>query len=58
VVVTLAGAAGGAFFYFLMDRLGSRGGWKKALAITLSLLIYVVGLWMGTVLGLAGTLWN
>jgi hypothetical protein len=57
VVISLAGAAGGTFYY-LINRLLYQNNWKKALAIILSLLIYVIGLWLGTVLGLSGTLWN
>ena len=57
VVVTLAGACGGAFYYF-MDLLSSQGKLNKTVAVLLSLVVYVIGLWMGTVLGLDGTLWN
>ena len=31
---------------------------KKLLANIASLLVYTIGLWLGTVLGLDGTLWN
>lgn len=57
LVVPSAGAAGGLFFYF-MDQLRHQGGWLKALANILSLLVYIIGLWLGSVLGLDGTLWN
>jgi len=57
IVVPLAGATGG-LFYHLLNNLRSRGGSRKILANVLSLVIYVLGLWMGTVLGLAGTLWH
>ena len=57
IVVPLAGATGGVF-YFLMDYFRSQGGWKKVLANTVSFFVYVFGLWIGTVLGLVGTLWN
>jgi hypothetical protein len=57
VIVPLAGAMGGVFYYF-MDHLRYEGGWKKLLAIFLSLIGYVIALWLGTVLGLNGTLWN
>ena len=52
----LAGAMGGAF-YALMDYQSSRG-FNRTLAILLSIIVYAVGLWLGTVLGLAGTMWN
>jgi hypothetical protein len=57
VIVPLAGAMGGVFYYY-MDHLRYQGGWKKALAIILSLMVYIIGLWLGTVLGLDGTMWN
>ncbi|MES2681263.1 MAG: potassium transporter KefB [Bacteroidota bacterium] len=57
LVVPFAGAMGGAFYYF-MDHQRSRGGGRKILANVLSFLVYIFGLWMGTVLGLNGTMWN
>jgi len=57
VVVPLAGAIGGLFFYY-MDYLRYQGGWRKVVAILLSLLVYMIGLWLGTVLGLDGTMWD
>jgi hypothetical protein len=56
IVTPLAGAIGGAF-YALMDYQSSRG-FNRALAIILSLVVYFIGLWLGTVLGLAGTMWH
>lgn len=57
VVVPLAGATGGLFYAF-MGRYRQEGGWKAIAATALGLLVYVIGLWMGSVLGLDGTLWN
>ncbi|RQO74968.1 potassium transporter KefB [Pedobacter sp. KBW06] len=57
IIVPIAGAMGAAF-YFFMDHLRDEGGWKKIFANALSLLVYIIALWLGTVLGLAGTLWN
>ena len=57
VIVPLAGAAGGAFFG-AMDVVRQKGGWYTVLGILLGLLVYLVGLWMGIVLGLDGTFWN
>ncbi|MRG45252.1 potassium transporter KefB [Chitinophaga sp. SYP-B3965] len=57
IIVPLAGATGGACYYFL-DHLRYQGGWKKVLAYILSFLVYLIGLWMGTILGLDGTLWD
>ena len=56
IVTPLAGAMGGAFYAF-MDYQSSRG-FNRTLAVLLSIVVYFVGLWLGTVLGLAGTMWN
>ena len=57
IIVPLAGAVGGAVYHY-MDGLRYQGGWKKILANFFSLLVYLIGLWMVTVLGLDGTMWN
>lgn len=57
IMVPVAGAIGGLFYYF-MDHLRSQGGWKKVVAVLLSLAGYIVVLWLGTVLGLNGTMWD
>ena len=57
LVVPVAGALGGIFYYF-MEPLGAMRGWQKVLGILLILLGYVIILWLGIVLGLDGTLWD
>lgn len=57
IITPLAGATGGAV-YHILDRLRAKGNISGNFAVILSLIIYVVGLWMGIVLGLAGTMWN
>ena len=57
VIVPFAGAMGG-LFYYLMDPFRNQGGWKKVLAIVASVVVYLFGLWMGSVLGLDGTMWD
>ncbi|WP_423146641.1 hypothetical protein [Rubrolithibacter danxiaensis] len=57
IVTPAAGAMGGAFYY-LMDHLSSRGRLDKTLAIILSVIVFIIGLWLGTVLGLDGTMWD
>jgi hypothetical protein len=57
IVTPAAGAMGGAFYY-LMDYLSSTKGLNRTVAVVMSLLVFLVGLWLGTVLGLAGTMWN
>lgn len=57
VVVSLAGAFGG-FLNFHIDKRLNEGTWAKIAAIILSVIVYLFVLWMGSVLGLDGTLWN
>ncbi len=57
VIVPLAGAMGGLFYYF-MRHLSATGSLNKSGAIVLSIVVYIIGLWLGTVLGLDGTLWD
>jgi len=57
LITPAAGALGGAFYYF-MNYLSYRGRLNKTVAILLSLVVYIIGLWLGTVLGLNGTMWN
>ncbi|MGV3539360.1 MAG: potassium transporter KefB [Rufibacter sp.] len=56
VVTPLAGALGGACYAFLKYQ--SSRGLNKTLALILGVLIYVIGLWMGVVVGLDGTMWD
>lgn len=57
IVVPFAGAMGGLFFSF-MTYMSSRGGINKTVAFLLSFVVFIIGLWLGFVLGLDGTLWN
>jgi hypothetical protein len=57
IITPVSGAAAGAVFYFA-DYIGAQRGWPKAVTVALSVVISVIGLWMGTVLGLAGTMWD
>lgn len=57
LMVPAAGALGGVFHYN-MDHLRSQGGWREALAIILSLIVFLLVVWLGTVLGLNGTMWD
>ena len=56
LITPLAGATGGAFYSF-MNYQRSRG-FNKILAILLSLVVFIIGLWLGVVLGLDGTMWD
>ncbi len=57
IITSLAGAMGGLFFYF-MNYLSLRGSLNKILAIVLGVIVFIIGLWLGVVLGLDGTMWN
>jgi hypothetical protein len=57
LIVPIAGAIGGAFYYFIRG-LSYKGGLNKTVAVVLSLIIYIIGLWLGVVLGLSNTLWD
>lgn len=57
LVVPIAGAMGGVFYYF-MDFMRNQGLWIKILANVISMFAYLVAIWLGSVLGLDGTLWN
>lgn len=56
IITPLAGAIGGAFYAFMNYK--SSRGFNRTLAVLLSLVVYFVCLWLGTVLGLAGTMWD
>ncbi len=57
VIVPLAGAAGGIFFH-IMDLWRMEGGWRKLLANIVSVLVYIIGFYLGFVLGMDGTYWD
>jgi len=58
VMATLAAAGGALFFYFMDFVLGYQGGWSKIFAVIIGLIGFVIAFWLGSVLGMAGTLWN
>ena len=55
IITPIAGAFGGIAFHFL-DNLSDQQTWTKVLARTGGVIVYIIGLWMGVVLGLAGTM--
>lgn len=57
IVVPFTGSLGGLFYHY-MDHLRHRGGWRKTFALILSLVVYIIVLWAGSILGFEGTLWN
>lgn len=57
IIVPFAGAMGGLCNYVLVhfhDRIGV----NKPIALVVSVLVFMIGLWLGIVLGLDGTLWD
>ena len=57
ILTPLAGAFGGILFYF-SNHLLQRIGLHKVVTIIISMLAYLIVLWLGTVLGLNGTMWD
>lgn len=57
IIVTMAGGMGAGFMY-VMYAIRKKYDWNRVVVFTFSLLAFVVALWLGTVLGLNGTLWN
>jgi hypothetical protein len=57
IIVPFAGAMGGAFNYLVSEQ-HYQSGWLKAFAMLFSLIVFIIGLWLGSVLGLDGTYWN
>lgn len=56
-IVPLAGATGGVCYYYI-DYWWNKGGWSRIVTVIIGLIVYVIGLWFGTVIGLNGTLWD
>lgn len=56
IVIAFAGAAGGAYYHFVAA--SHYRGWRRGLMLVSCLIVYIVGLWLGSVIGLNGTLWD
>jgi hypothetical protein len=56
-VESLAGIAGGAISA-LLDQFALKQRWSRLGMAILSLFIFIVGIWMGFVLGFVGTYWH
>jgi hypothetical protein len=57
IVTPLAGALGGLCNYFILQ-FHTRAGINKPVAMIISALVFLIGLWMGIVAGLDGTMWD
>ena len=56
IVTLLAGACAGVFYAFMNYQI--EGGFNRTIGIIISLVAFLIALWLGIVLGLDGTLWN
>lgn len=57
IIVPFAGAMGGLCNYLLVH-FHKRIGVNKTMAVLTSVMVFIIGLWLGFVLGLDGTLWD
>jgi hypothetical protein len=57
IIVSIAGAMGGLCNYLIVHY-HNHAGVNKPLAMLISVIVFIVGLWLGAVLGLNGTLWD
>jgi len=57
IVVPLAGAMGGLCNYILVH-FHNEFAVNKTIAVLLSVIVFIIGLWLGIVLGLDGTMWD
>lgn len=57
IIVPFGGAVGGACFAWI-NGFRNALGWNRTICLILSLVIYLIGLWLSFVLGLNGTYWN
>lgn len=57
LITTFAGAMGGVCNYFIL-RYHKLFHLPRAVAILLSIIVFLIGLWLGIILGLDGTMWN
>lgn len=51
-------AAFGALSFYLADVIGVKGEWPKVVLFFISAILFLIALWLGTVLGLNGTMWH
>ena len=57
IITPLAGALGGACFY-VANQFFQSYGLNRSLSLIITSLGFIIALWLGTVLGLDGTMWN
>ena len=58
LIVTPVVAAFGMLSFYLSEIIGVKGDWPKVVLFFISAVLFLIALWLGTVLGLNGTMWN
>lgn len=58
LIITPLAAAFGGFAFYLIRFVFTQNRWSKMLAVLSGVLVFLFCLWLGTILGLDGTLWN
>jgi len=58
LIITPIVAAFGFLSFYLKDFVRPQSDLMRLVVILISILAFIIALWMGTVLGLDGTLWN
>lgn len=57
LVVTIATTISGAYTY-IVERAFLKNGWNIAIAYIISLVVYMISLWLSFVVGFNGTYWH
>lgn len=58
LIITPLASAFGILSYYLSEIIGLKGDWSKIFLFLISTILFLISLWLGTVLGLVGTMWN
>lgn len=56
MIVPIMGGMGGVL-YFFMKKISLRGKMNRTLVLAMSVIAYIISLWVGVVVGLDGTMW-
>lgn len=58
LIVTPLATAFGILSFYLSDVFGVKGDWPRVFLLLISIIFFLISLWLGTILGLAGTMWH
>ena len=58
LIVTPLATAFGILSFYLSDIFGVKGDWPRIFLLLISIIFFLISLWLGIILGLAGTMWN